>query len=408
MTAEVPPGTIATMETTAPRSTFRIPPMVADALVAFGILATTLGQRSEVGGSGFTRDFDSLNLLLIVLQTAPLVFRRRFPVAVLAVTATAWMLDRGLDYPSTLAAAGVIIAMHSVGSELPARRSSIIGWSVTIGLTLFTVIGFIVYESVGLASVVFMAVVLAVPLYLGKEVHDRRVEFELLRERAAQAEREREAEARRAVQQERARIARELHDVVAHQMAVMTLQAEGARRLADDADPRVASALDTIRSAGHESLDEMRRMVGLLRSDDAGPVEPDLGPQPGLDDLGRLVAAMEEAGLEVTVLTEGEPRRLPSGIDLNAYRIIQESLTNALKHGGPDVHARVLIRYGSDSVDVDVSDDGRGAAAAAGNGGGHGLVGMRERVALVSGSFAAGPAPGGGFRVHAVLPVEAG
>jgi signal transduction histidine kinase len=384
--------------------------MVADGLVAFGLLATTLGERGDtgLGAVGYTRDFDGLNLVLILLMTVPLVLRRRFPVGVLAVTAAAWMLDRGLDYPSTLAAAGVVVAMHAVGSELPARRSRLIGWSVTAALTTFTFIGFLVYDSVGFESIAFMAVVLAVPLYLGMEVHERRLAFEELRIRADQEEMRREEQARRAVAEERARIARELHDVVAHQMAVMTVQAEGARRLSGDGDPRVTEALDTIKTAGHEALDEMRRMVGLLRAEDGSRGEPDRGPQPGLDDLDRLVASMREGGLEVTVATEGEPRRVPSGIDLSAYRIIQESLTNALKHGGPGVHARVHVRYGPDTIDLDVSDDGRGAAAASGNGGGHGLVGMRERVALVHGSLSAGPAPGGGFRVHAVLPTEVG
>ncbi len=196
-------------------------------------------------------------------------------------------------------------------------------------------------------------------------------------------------------------------------MAVMTLQAEGARRLSGDSDPRVATALDTIRQTGHDALTEMRRMVGLLR-ETGGPDRPDgpaLSPQPGLADLDRLVAQMREAGLKVQLERTGTERPLPSGLDLSAFRIVQESLTNALKHGGPEVSATVAVDYGADRLDLRITDDGRGhragrrAGHGADNGSGQGLVGMRERVAMLHGELTAVHLSAGGFRVHASLPI---
>jgi signal transduction histidine kinase len=232
----------------------------------------------------------------------------------------------------------------------------------------------------------------------------RRERAEELQRKVADAEREREESARRAVAEERARIARELHDIVAHQMTVMTIQADGARRVADGADPRVIEALDTIKATGHSALTEMRRVVGLLRENETG--SPELAPLPTLDDLGTLVEQVRSTGVPVDLTVEGAARPLEEGVELSAYRIVQESLTNAVRHGGPSVAADVAVSYGDESLDVVVADNGRGAATASGNGGGHGLVGMRERVAVLGGSFEAGPRPGGGYRVHASIPYQ--
>lgn len=318
---------------------------------------------------------------------------------------SAFVIDRSLDYPSTFATAGIILAIHAVGSELDRKTSLRFGWSVAIFVAVFTFLGYLTVESVGFEDVGFTFLSTAIPLALGREVYQRRQTLEQLEERAERAERARAEEAARAVAEERARIARELHDVVAHQMTVMTLQAEGARRIAKDSDARVLDALDTIRNAGHEALSEMRRMVGLLRT---GPDDVDLEPQPGVDRLEELVGQMKEAGLTVELSREGTPRQLAPGIDVNVYRIVQESLTNVLRHGGPGATATVTLRYAPTSIEVDVADDGRGAASSLnGDGGGHGIVGMRERVALLDGQLRAGPRPGGGFEVHAMIPVSA-
>jgi signal transduction histidine kinase len=253
-------------------------------------------------------------------------------------------------------------------------------------------------------SIATTTIATVTPFLVGREMRTRRERAEELRQRVAEAERERQESARRAVEEERARIARELHDVVAHQMTVMTIQAEGARRIAKDADPRVQEALDTIKATGHSALSEMRRVVGLLR--EADDDSPELAPLPRLTDLNRLVDQVQAAGVPVELSVGGEARPLADGVELSAYRIVQESLTNAARHGGPGVTATVAVNYGDDALDVVVIDDGRGAAAAPGNGGGHGLVGMRERVAVLGGSFDAGAKPGGGYRVHASIPYQ--
>jgi signal transduction histidine kinase len=299
----------------------------------------------------------------------------------------------------------LILGIHAVGSELDRKTSLRFGGTIVVFVALFTFLGYLTVDSVSLDDVGFTFLSTAVPLVLGREVYQRRQTLERLEERAERAEREREEQAARAVAEERARIARELHDVVAHQMTVMTLQAEGARRIAKDADPRVLEALDTIRGSGHEALSEMRRMVGLLRTE---PEDVDLAPQPGVDRLDELVAHMREAGLAVEITRDGSERPLAPGVDVNVYRIVQESLTNVLRHGGPGASASVTLSYLPDSVEVDVVDDGRGGASSLnGHSGGHGLVGMRERVALLDGQFRAGPRPGGGFEVHAMIPVPA-
>jgi signal transduction histidine kinase len=221
------------------------------------------------------------------------------------------------------------------------------------------------------------------------------------RERRAElAERERDIAAREAVVEERARIARELHDAIAHNVSMMVVQAGAERRVLDAKGGSTREALETIERIGRGALTEMRRMVGMLRSDSTAP----LAPQPGLDDLPTLVGQVCEAGLPVELQVEGEPRQLPVGIELSAYRIVQEALTNALKHAG-ESHACVRVHYGADSLELEIVDDGGGAAQPV-SGGGHGLIGMRERVALYNGRFDAGRLSDGGFAVRVLLPTR--
>jgi signal transduction histidine kinase len=239
-----------------------------------------------------------------------------------------------------------------------------------------------------------LLVVLAVMLLVRRVVGDR--------ERRAQlAERERDLAAREAVAGERARIARELHDVVAHSVSVIVVQAQaGPRLLAEPA--QVRDVFHSIETTGREALDELRRLLGVLRTrDEQLPV----GPQPGLDALQPLIQQLREAGLRVELRVEGEPVRLPPGIDLSAYRIVQEALTNTLKHAGP-AEAEVIVRYHHSTLELEILDNGTGAPARV-NGSGHGLVGMRERVALYGGSLEAGARNGHGFGVRARLPLVA-
>jgi signal transduction histidine kinase len=346
---------------------------------------------------------DWFAVVLIMLQTVPLVLRRRFPATVLGIVVGAFMLDRLIEYPSTEATFGIAFALHAVGSDLmPRRRSTLVGWSGVAAVTGFTGLGVLVGDVPGITMVVMGALSTAAFL-LGREVHARRAYQLALERRAEQLLRERETRAREAVLAERARIARELHDVVAHEMTVMTIQAEAAQRVLDTSPEDAMQALRAIEGAGREGLTEMRRLIHFLRTEaeHAGRT-----PQPALARLPELASQMTDAGLAVTLRVEGDPVTLPPGLELNAYRIIQESLTNTLKHGGPDASATVTVEYLPDGLGVEIVDDGRGAAEAlvTADGTGQGLVGMRQRVALFDGTLTAGPIPGGGYRVAAALP----
>ena len=210
---------------------------------------------------------------------------------------------------------------------------------------------------------------------------------------------DRAAAAKRAVAEERQRIARELHDVVAHSVSVMTVQAGAVRRLLHPDQERERLALETIEATGREALTEMRRLVGLLRDQGA---TPDFSPQPSMRTVDVLVGTVREAGLPVDLAVEGEPTELPPGVDLAAYRVIQEALTNALKYAGP-ARAWVTVRWKDGELELEIANDGRSEGG--GDGGGHGLVGLRERVSLVGGSIESGPRGGGGFVVKAHLPL---
>ena len=243
-------------------------------------------------------------------------------------------------------------------------------------------------DSTVLFGVVTVAVMLLVRRVLGDR--DRRLQL---------AERERDVAAREAVVEERARIARELHDAIAHNVSMMVVQAGAERRTLADESP-TKDVLETVERIGRSALTEMRRLVGMLRSDQEDP----LAPQPGLRDLPLLVDQVREAGLPVELTVEGESRELPVGLELSAYRIVQEALTNALRHAG-EARATVRVRYAQDSLELEIADDGAGATEPAA-GGGHGLVGMRERVALYGGRFEARRGVAGGFAVRVALPIR--
>lgn len=230
-----------------------------------------------------------------------------------------------------------------------------------------------------------------------------------LEDRAARLERERDAQAKVAVAAERARIARELHDVVAHNVSVMIVQADGAAYVLDSSPDQAKEALGTIASTGRQALVEMRRLLGVLRTADT----PDeYVPQPGVEELPELLEQVRTAGLPVEFSSSGEPRELPRGLALTVYRIVQEALTNVRKHGGPRAKAKVAVDFRDSELEVLIEDNGRGSTTEELSGGGadglgHGLIGMRERVGMVSGSLDVGPRPGGGFRIRAVLPLRA-
>ena len=315
--------------------------------------------------------------------------------------------------PSTGVGLGVLIAVYSVavhanrGQALTALALTMVAVTVVFIRVLGSTAGLppAIYP-VGLALVwlIFGAVWL-----LGDLVRSRGEAVEALRQRNAELEAEREENARLAVADERARIARELHDAVAHSLSVMVVQAGAARRALETAEPggevaaeRARGALAAIEATGRDTLGEMRQVVGALRPTGDEPYEP----QPSLDELPGLLATVREAGLPVELVVEGEARAVPRSIDLSAYRVVQESLTNTLKHAHA-ASARVRLHYGSDALDVEVTDDGRGAAARLLEAPhrGYGLAGMRERVAMVGGEIVAQPGANGGFVVRARLPL---
>jgi signal transduction histidine kinase len=351
-------------------------------------------DRAPWGGLGLELPgFLGLGLLLSV----PLFWQRKRPLTVFAIVSLVSFGQWLLGVPPLFFNLSVLIAMYGVASRCPPRWAVAAGLVAELGLLLsFGQIAanpnFISFIS---ASVFVVAIWIT-----GIYSNTRRRYLESLEERAERAEHERDQQARLAAAAERARIARELHDVVAHNVSVIIVQADGAG-YAIDTDPEQArKAMQAVSATGRRALAEMRRMVGVLRTDGA-PEE--YAPQPSLSQLDDLVAQVCSSGLPVDLRVTGVPQELPEGEQLTVYRIVQEALTNTLKHGGPGSRATVEMEYGVRELLLRVTDDGRGAAAP-GREGGHGLVGMRERVAMFGGTVEAAPLAGGGFRVTARLP----
>ncbi|MEN3342005.1 MAG: hypothetical protein V7644_1409 [Actinomycetota bacterium] len=340
--------------------------------------------------------FDVLAILLI---TTPLLTRRQYPigslVAALVAVASASFIDNRVGTHPFVSFMWALAICFQFGMR-PVRTKSVGGLALTLTVAAI-VTGQDPKTKVG--DYVWDVMTLSIAWIVGFAVGGKHREVDEARERAALAEREREERARRAVADERARIARELHDVIGHSVSVMTVQASAVRRLVDADQEKVREALLVVEETGREALAEMRRMVGVLRHAEDGPA---LAPQPSLEQIQKLVEHARESGLPVELRIEGEPVQLPTGVDLTAYRLVQEGLTNAVKHARAD-RAEVTVRYTGGQVELTVSDDGCGAGN--GEGSGHGLVGMRERVSVYGGELEAGPRPQGGFRLRATLPV---
>jgi len=346
----------------------------------------------------------ALGYALVLLHTLPLAARRRFPLAVLATSVVSGLAIGAVFLPPYFLWPAILVAVYSVAAY-GSRWVSLAGLAVAeLGLAAVWFTPAMLERSTFL---LFMGII-AVAWVLGHFVGDRQVYAAQLEERTAELERAREELARRAVAEERLRLARELHDVVAHAMSVIAVQSGVGAHVADSRPEEVGKALAAIEATSRAALTELRRLLGVLRQD--SDLQASLTPVPGLANLDSLLAEVGKVGLAVRLRVEGTPLQLPAGVDLSAYRIVQEALTNVVKHAGP-AHAQVTIGYRDQEVTVEVTDDGRGAVPPASHGRagtGHGLIGMRERVAAFNGELEVGPRPGGGFRVAARLPLAPG
>jgi signal transduction histidine kinase len=375
-------------------------PWVLDALLAVAATAAGVLTLASVLPLGLGEPRSVAAYAVVVAHTLPIAVRRRFPLPVLA-----WALATGLAFAClrlNLVSLGpsILIYVYSVASLCP-RRASLAGLAATeamLGLVFLAR-----PKALGdRSSLLLDCVLVAAAWWLGDGTRRRQEAIVAARQRAAELERAREELARTAVIEERLRIARELHDVVAHSMSIIAVQSGVGAHVLDSQPEEARKALAAVEATSRQALTEMRRLLGVLRQE----AEPtgSLAPSPGLAEVDVLAAEVARAGARVEVRIEGTRPELSLGLDLSAYRIVQEALTNVVRHAGPAT-ARVRIRYAPDRVDIEVVDDGRrGRTPEPGDG--HGIAGMRERAALYGGSLDAGPLPGGGFRVAAHLPVD--
>jgi signal transduction histidine kinase len=372
-----------------------------DAWLAAALVASLV----EIAVSDLPQSKPAIALLAVAWST-PLFLRRRLPLVAPLATTTIFAIGSFFLAGDMRAVAMPILTaitagwLMGFGNDLRRAVLGLAGMYVGVQVTTAH------FSDPNLGDIVFTSLLVGAPWLAGRAVRTRAAHAAELRLRASRLEAERETAAATAVVEERARIARELHDVVAHSISVMTIQAGAARMLLDEDPERAEEPLQRVEDTGRETLAEMRRLLGVLRRDMA---HDGLEPRPTLEHVEALVEHYRRAGLDVGLDIEGRPRALPAGLDLAAYRIVQEALTNTLKHAGA-ARARVRLAYVPDGIEVEVVDDGarQPRPRVESRGGGHGLVGMRERVAIYSGRFAAGPRDGGGFRVSATFPLERG
>jgi signal transduction histidine kinase len=365
-----------------------------DALLAIGVASFSLAEA-------FVEHLNpiSVSAPCAVVAGAALFWRRRYPipVALVIVVASVIQAAAGVSLHTSVApVAGIFFASWSIGAY-ETRRRAVLGLTILV-CGIWLAIGIDVLRGTdvyGGTDIPWIGLLIATPGVLGIAFGARTRSLHAAEARATQLELER----REAIAEERSRIARELHDVIAHSVSVMTVQAGAAEAMLARDPVQALEPVRAVQETGRQALVEMKRLVGMLREHDD---ELGLAPQPGLRDVDRLAQQVRDAGLPVEVRIEGEPRPLPIGIDLSAYRVVQEGLTNALKHAGR-ASATVTLRYGERELGIEVADDGSGGRP---NGTGHGLIGMRERVGVFGGTFDAGPRAGGGFTVRALLPLE--
>jgi signal transduction histidine kinase len=371
----------------------RLDPAFADALLAIVMTVCAIGQILV------QEPQNAIRLVPVAGTTVPLAWRRRAPLLCYSVQFAAALLT--LEPPTFAGLLALFIGIYSIGAHSHWRLRSLAAplLSAVILQVLFP-------DSSPPLSAGATTLVVGLATWLaGNAIRDRQARADALEERSQRLEREQALAAQVAVAQERARIARELHDVVAHSVGLMVVQAGAARLQVGSSPGQAVDALRSIESTGREALGELRRMLGLLTDQQEAP---SLSPAPGLAQLEELAARVRAAGVPVTLHVEGSPRPVPPGLDLTAYRLIQEALTNVLKHAG-GARTDVVVAYDERELRVEVVDEGAGVQADAGsrvNGAQHGIVGMRERVALYGGRLETGPRPEGGYAMRARLPLE--
>ncbi|MFI2641305.1 sensor histidine kinase [Streptomyces sp. NPDC018610] len=387
-------------------------PMWVDGFWALVLLGLSCASAVAVDGTPDHHGSLGGALAVSVVLCVVVALRRRMPERMVLLAAATGVVQLALDIETTIADFAMLVIIYTVAAfgARWASRFALAGGMCAAALAQIrwpqqhsSVLGQV-------AIAVFQTVPFALAWVLGDSMRTRRAYFAQLEERAARLEKEREAQAKVAVAAERARIARELHDVVAHNVSVMVVQADGAAYVLDAAPDQAKKALDTISSTGRQALAEMRRLLGVLRTGEHQE-GGEYVPQPDVEQIEELVEQCRGSGLPVDFRVEGTPRPLPSGVELTAYRIVQEALTNTRKHGGPNAGASVRLVYFDDGLGLLVEDDGKGAPhelyeEGGADGRGHGLIGMRERVGMVGGTLDAGPRPGGGFRISALLPLK--
>ena len=380
--------------------------IMVDSVLALLVASLGLSVVGVAEGGALPR---LAGLALVVLMCVPVAVRRRYPLGAFAVIIAAGGLDVLILSRPLGSDLAVLVGLYTLAAYRP-RRIAIPGLLICLVGSAIAIAKWAPEHAIhdwwtlGEVLAVFWGPAVTAWL-LGDMMHWRRSYYDALEERAARLERERDAQAQIAAAAERARIARELHDVVAHNVSVMVVQADGASYALDGSPEQAREALAAISRTGRQALAEMRSLLGVLRSASEAPTDVELAPQPGIEQLSGLLEQARATGLPVAFTVEGVPRQLPQGTALTAYRVVQESLTNARKHGGPGVTATVTLRFCEDALVIIVADDGIATKKEA-DGQGHGLIGMRERVELFGGAVTAGPKPGGGFRVTVTLPAR--
>jgi len=370
-------------------------------LFDFGIVLALLAVGSAIVLSS-TNEVPRLSVsrvpwfVVVLVPLASLLARRRYPVVTLGIILVALLVE-GFGRSPIIVQPLLLVGVYTVAVRVP--------WRISLALTALTFVLFVVGSALSRSGfrfpeVVSALVAISAAYIVGIYVGTRVAYVDSLRARAEQLSRERDLLAQQAVAEERARIARELHDVVAHHLSLITVQAGALQTQLREGDPARQTA-ETMARAGRQAMDEMRRMLGVLRL--GAPDAPGRTPQPVIEEIPALVEQARRAGLDVELSLQGQRRPLPPGVDLSAYRIVQEALTNVMRHAGP-ARCRVSVNYQDDALELRITDDGAGSGSDGGEGG-HGLVGMRERVAMFGGNMFAGTVPGGGFAVRATLPL---